>query len=82
MKKSILIVLLLMMALVCFAQEQGVRTWTRKNGATIEGTLVKKTTNKSGEEAVTIQRTDGTFWSPPLRVLSEEDQAYIKSVLK
>jgi len=80
MKKKLLIIALLVATSICFAEE--VRTWTRKNGVTVEGTLVKKTTTKSGEEGVTIQKTDGTYWSPPLRVLSEADQAYIKSTLK
>ena len=83
MKKKIMCLVVLLLAAACFAEEYPVRTWTWKNGDTVEGHFVKTFVDeKRGSACVFIKKTDGKLTGPVLSMLSEEDQAYVKSVSK
>jgi len=67
---------LVVFGLRCFSAEFPFRTWTSTSGTQIEARLL----NKSGDK-LTIERSDAKQFLFPLRLLSDQDQAYVRNAL-
>lgn len=68
--------LLLMFFLMSVLQaDESVRTWTSRDGRTIEGRFVK-----GSKDSVTVQRKDGRQLEVELKLLSESDVKYVRDL--
>jgi len=82
MKKMMIALVAMLLATACLAEETPVRTWTWKSGNTVEASFIKIFTSENGRECVSLKKANGKKTGPVIKFLSDEDQAYIKSLAK